>query len=135
MLDVNFDKENELLTITINGESETLPLTEFLSLIPSHKTRIEELLYKIDQIKKMRITKMEEVIRLTEKMLSAQGAIRDKMVEATENEDYQALKALQKVHTSIKNERAVLSEITKAVKMLHEEEAKLMTELLDLEES
>lgn len=127
-----YDPQTDKLTITINGQSESVDFKEFMDKIPTDRARIEYLLAKISDIKANRITQtenfMNNIIDLTKKI----AEVRKKMEEAASIEDHSAVKSLRFVVQSVLDEKNTYKEIRSAIKMLFDEEAELKSQLLEM---
>jgi len=143
MIKATYLPETEELKISIypDGEdgvgasytaSETVDFRDFMNSIPTDRTRIEYLLSKIKDIRENRLTKIDEFIATIQQIMLKQVEIRDSMEEAVERQDHKGVKSLSLVHKALLDEKNTLREIRYAIKLLDNDEGKLMVAVLEL---
>lgn len=137
MIQTKYYPETDELTITIEvegsmGISETIDFKEFMDEIPTERARIEFLLSKIKDIKEKRLTNIDEFMKTIQDIVIKQSQIRDRMEEAIEMDDRKLVLNLKVVHKALLDEKNTLREIRYAIKLLENDEGRLMAALLEL---
>lgn len=147
MLNTEYHPENDSITITINGESETVDFKEFLDSIPTAIARMEYLLSMIDEVRRQTIDEIGHYMQVIEEIAKKQTKIREMMEELTLREDFaqpkpgqkglttideKKLLALGKMHKALLDEKNTYREIRYSIKQLNNTEARYKSELLEL---
>jgi len=137
MIKATYHPETEELTITFQdaegkGFDETVDFRDFMNGIPTEKARIECVLSKIKDVKMNKITKIDEFIRTIQKIMLKQVEVRNSMEEQVELGNHKGVKSLSLVHKALLDEKNTLREIRYAIKLLENDEGRLMVALMEL---
>ena len=134
MIVKTYDAEKDELTfLYIDGTSDTIDFKEFLNDIESDRARVECLLSMIFESQKIRISKMDEFIRLIEQYVAEIASYESKMVEAAERGDHKLVTSYSKIVATIKDKKNTLKEVRHAIKLQENEEASLKSDLLEIQ--
>jgi len=137
MIRTKYMPETDELVITFEdaegkGFDETVDFKEFMDEIPTERARIEFLLSKIKDIKEKRLTNIDEFMKTIQDIVIKQSQIRDRMEEAVEVDDRKLILNLKVVHKALLDEKNTLREIRYAIKLLENDEGRLLAALLEL---
>lgn len=135
MVEAKYNPEDDTFEIYVKDATtgstvhERVNFKEFMDSIPTERARIESLLTDVKNVKKRKITKIGEFIDTIEKIVIKSIKVREQMEEAIVDGDHQTARSLRFVVQSLLDEKNTYREIRYAIKMLENEEGRLMAEL------
>ena len=132
MVETSYNAETDELKITIDDVEEVVDFKEFMDGIPTERARLEYLLSMIKDVKEKRLTRIDEFMGTIEEIMKKQASVRQSMEATAAIGDHKAVRSLSMVHKALLDEKNTLREIRYAIKLLENDEGKLMAELLEL---
>ena len=138
MIKAEYKPETEELVITLGdfpnepSMTEVVDFKEFMNGIPTERARIECVLSEIKKVKMNRITKIDEFIKTIQKIMLKQVEVRNSMEDQAERGNHKGVKSLSLVHKALLDEKNTLREIRYAIKLLENDEGRLMVALMEL---
>ena len=122
------------MEIRIGHTSEKISIEDLLKTLPSQKVRVEYLLAQIMAIKNKRLKEIDDFMKRIIEITTGIETTRKKMQEIIESgEGIKRIGPLSKVVTAYSSEKNVFREMRYAIKLLDNEEGKLLFELTKLE--
>jgi len=138
MITTEYDPVEDRLKITIDATdmeavSDTIDFKEFMQTISTEKARAEYLLSLIYDIRKKRLTKLDDFMGRIMELTVGLSKVRAKAEAiADDPNSYKVVKNLDAVGKMYLSEKNTLKEVRYAIKLLDNDEGKLMAELLKL---
>jgi len=117
-----------------HGVTERISIEDLLEALPSQKVRVEYLLAQIMAIKNKRLKEIDDFMkRIVEITVGIEGTRKRMQELIAEDGNMKKVSALSKVVTAYSSEKNVFREMRYAIKLLDNEEGKLLFELTKLE--
>ena len=137
MIKATYLPETEELVITFQdaegkGFDEVVDFREFMKSIPTERSRVEYLLSKIKDIKEKRLTNIDKFMKNIEDIVLKQVRVREDMERAALQGNRKLVLSLTNIHKALLDEKNTLREMRYAIKLLENEEGRLLAELLEL---
>jgi len=132
-LNVEYSIEENAFTFTEGGVSFKVPATEIMEKLPGEEARIQYIIARIQDIRKVRFGTIENYMKEIMKLTSAIRDVRRKMEQLDPERNPKKLNALKAILTSYSIQKAIFKEMRYSAKLLEIEEARYRADLAELQ--
>lgn len=132
-MEIKYDAEANEVKISIDDKSETILLDDLLDKLPRELVRDYQLINEIAKIRKRIVDQIGDFNMYIIKLLEHQAKVREQMQQLDPAKDGKEINILLKVSEAISKEKNTSRELRHGVKLLSNEEGRILAEIEKLE--